>query len=66
MRTATPPYGFRYDEAGDALIVSESEMAVVEKVFRMAAEGLGTWTIQARLYAADVRPRWVGRCGTSW
>ena len=54
MRTATPPYGFRYDEAGDALIVSSPEMAVVEKVFRMAAEGLGTWKIQARLHAAGV------------
>src|SRR3712207_7201757 len=54
MRTATPPYGFRYDEAGDALIVSEPEMAVVERVFRMAAEGLGTWKIQARLHASGV------------
>ena len=54
MRTATPPYGFRYDVAGDALIVSEPDMAVVEKVFRMAAEGLGTWKIQARLHAAGV------------
>ena len=54
MRTATPPYGFRYDEAGDALIVSEPEMAVVERVFRMAAEGLGTWKIQTRLHASGV------------
>ncbi len=54
MRTATPPYGFRYDEAGDALIVSSPEMAVVERVFRMAAEGLGTWKIQVRLHAAGV------------
>src|SRR5687768_6298080 len=36
MRTAQSPFGFRYDAAGDALIVYESEMAVVEKVFRMA------------------------------
>jgi site-specific DNA recombinase len=54
MRTATPPYGFHYDDAGDALIVSEPAMAVVEKIFRMAAEGLGTRTIQARLHAAAV------------
>ena len=54
MRTATPPYGFRYDKVGDSLIVSEPEMAVVEKIFRMAADGLGTWTIQARLHAAGV------------
>ncbi len=54
MRTATPPYGFRYNEAGDALVVLEPEMAVVEKLFRMAADGHGTWTIQARLHAAGV------------
>lgn len=38
-------------------------MAVVEKVFRLAAEGLGTWTIQARLHAAGV-PSPVG--GPVW
>ena len=54
MRTATPPYGFRYDKGGDSLVVSEPEMAIVEKIFRMAGEGLGTWTIQARLHAAGV------------
>jgi site-specific DNA recombinase len=54
MRTAQPPFGFRYAAAGDALIVYEPEMAVVEKVFRMAAEGMGTWTIQARLHAAGI------------
>ena len=29
-------------------------MAVVEKLFRMAADGLGTWKIQASLHAAGV------------
>ena len=29
-------------------------MAVVEKVFRLAAEELGRWTIQARLHAAGI------------
>src|SRR5688572_9310659 len=31
-------YGYRFNEARDALLVHDSEMAVVEKIFRMAAE----------------------------
>ena len=45
-----PAYGFRYNEAKDALIVCEPEMAVVEKVFRLAADGLGQCAIQTRLF----------------
>ncbi|MDP9457485.1 MAG: recombinase family protein [Actinomycetota bacterium] len=55
MRTAQPPFGFRYNTAGDALIPHEPEMAVVEKVFRLAAEGMGIWSIQARLHAAGIQ-----------
>jgi site-specific DNA recombinase len=36
-----PKYGFRYNEARDGLLVYEPEMKVVEKIFRLAAEGLG-------------------------
>src|SRR3712207_4945760 len=36
-----PKYGFRFDEAHDALVVHEPEMTVVEKIFRMAADGYG-------------------------
>lgn len=46
---ATPKYGFRYNEARTDLIVHEPEMEVVEKVFRMAAEGLGVQAMQTRL-----------------
>jgi site-specific DNA recombinase len=46
---ATPKYGFRYNEARTYLIIHRPEMEVVEKVFRMAAEGLGVRSIQTRL-----------------
>ncbi len=49
-----PPYGFRYGERGDALVVHEPEMAVVEKMFRLAAERLGPNAIQTRLYREGV------------
>src|SRR5918992_3452439 len=52
--TAQPRYGFRYNEAKDALIIYEPEMRVVEKIFRMAAEGLGIRAIQSRLRAAGI------------
>jgi site-specific DNA recombinase len=52
--TGQPRYGFRYSEAKDALIVHEPEMQVVEKIFRMAADGLGLRAMQGRLCAAGV------------
>jgi site-specific DNA recombinase len=50
IATMKPPYGFRYNEARDGLVVYEPEMKVVEKVFQLAADGLGTSAIQSRLY----------------
>jgi site-specific DNA recombinase len=52
--TGQPRYGFRYNEAKDALIIYEPEMRVVEKIFRMAVEGLGLRAMQDRLRAAGV------------
>ncbi len=52
--TGQPRYGFRYNDARDALVVHEPEMLVVRKIFRMAAEGLGLNAIQGRLHAAGV------------
>ncbi len=49
-----PKYGFRFDAARDGLVVHEPEMAVVEKVFRMAAVGYGVGKIQSRLYAEGI------------
>jgi hypothetical protein len=54
MRGPKPPYGFRYNETYDALIVHEPEMLVVEKVFGMAASGLGPGAIQTRHHAEGV------------
>jgi site-specific DNA recombinase len=52
--TGQPKYGFRYNEDKKALLVYEPEMRVVEKIFRLAAEGLGLSAIQGRLYAEGV------------
>jgi site-specific DNA recombinase len=60
IATVKPPYGFRYNEARDALIVHEPEVRVVEKIFRLAAEGHGTKAIQTRLYREDI-PSPTGR-----
>jgi site-specific DNA recombinase len=48
------PFGFDYNEARDGLVINESEMAIVEKIFRMAAEGLGTTAMQSRLRSEAV------------
>ncbi|MDP8939774.1 MAG: recombinase family protein [Actinomycetota bacterium] len=45
-----PPYGFRVKDSGSGLEVSEPEMMIAGKVFRMAAEGFGLHAIQTRLY----------------
>jgi site-specific DNA recombinase len=52
--TSRPRYGFRYNEAKDPLLVHELEMRVVEKIFRMAADGLGLNAMPSRLHAAGV------------
>ena len=63
---ARPAYGFRYNEARNALVVCQPEMAVVEKVFRLAAGGLGQNVIQTRLFREGVpsptgKPQWDRR-----
>jgi site-specific DNA recombinase len=54
LRGPKAPYGFRYNATYDALAIHEAEMLVVEKVFRMAASGLGPGAIQTRLHAENV------------
>ena len=54
IATMKPPYGFRYNESRDALVVHGPEADVVERVFRLAAEGLGTKAIQTRLYRQGI------------
>ncbi len=48
-------YGFKLNETKEGLVIYEPEMVVVEKMFRMAAEGLGTGAIQTRLHAEGIR-----------
>ena len=50
LRGPKPPYGFRYNAAGDGLMVYEPEMVVADRIFRLAAEGLGPQAIQTRLH----------------
>jgi site-specific DNA recombinase len=54
IRVGRAPFGFRYTESGDGLLIHEPEMAVVEGIFRYAAEGLAVRAIQARLYSEGI------------
>src|SRR5215203_7072203 len=47
-------YGFHFNEDRNGMVIHEPEMAVVEKIFRMAAEGCGVGKIQSRLYAEGI------------
>lgn len=50
IRGNQAPYGFAYDEHGEALVVSEPEMRVVRRIYRwVAAEGLSLGEVQRRL-----------------
>ena len=54
IATVKPPYGFRYNESRDGLVVYQPEMLGVEKIFRLAAEGCGSFVIQKRLYQENI------------
>jgi site-specific DNA recombinase len=47
-------YGFRFDATRDGLVVHEPEMAVVERIFQLAADGFGPRAIQRRLLSERV------------
>jgi len=49
-----PNFGFRFNETNDQLVIYESEMRIVEKIFRMAADGMGPKAIQTRLYQEGI------------
>jgi site-specific DNA recombinase len=51
---ATPTYGFWYNETRDGLLINEPEMRVVEKILRLAADGVAVRAIQARLYTEGI------------
>jgi DNA invertase Pin-like site-specific DNA recombinase len=44
-------YGFTFNDTEDGLLVHQPEMRIVEKIFRMAASGMGPKAMQTRLYA---------------
>jgi site-specific DNA recombinase len=54
IATMKPPYGFRYNEARDALVIHEPERQVVERIFRLAADEHGAKAIQTRLYREGI------------
>jgi site-specific DNA recombinase len=47
-------FGFRFNETNDGLLIYEPEMRIVEKIFRMAASGMGPKAMQTRLYAEGI------------
>jgi site-specific DNA recombinase len=60
IATVKAPYGFRYNESRDGLLIHEGERMAVEKIFRWAAEGHGTKAIQTKLYREGI-PSPTGR-----
>ena len=49
-----PNFGFRFNESDDQLVVYEPELRLAEKLFRMAAEGMGPKAIQTGLYREGI------------
>src|SRR5215213_6547342 len=47
-------FGFRFNETDDVLVIYEPEMRIVEKIFSMAASGMGPKAMQTRLYAEGI------------
>jgi hypothetical protein len=47
-------FGFRFNEMDDGLVIYEPEMRIVEKIFSMAASGMGPKAMQTRLYAEGI------------
>jgi len=54
LRGQKAPFGFSYDAAGEALVPNEAEVPVLERLFGMAADGMGPQAIQTRLNAGGV------------
>src|SRR5215208_2693799 len=47
-------YGFKLNDTEDGLLVHQPEMKIVEKIFWMAASGMGPKAMQTRLYAEGI------------
>jgi|SRR5215208_270970 len=53
-------YSFKYNDTEDGLLIHQPEMRIVEKIFRMAASGIGSKAMQTRLYAEARSCTWAG------
>jgi site-specific DNA recombinase len=47
-------YGFKFNDTEDGLLIHQPEMRIVEKIFRMAASGMGPKAMQTQLYAEGI------------
>jgi DNA invertase Pin-like site-specific DNA recombinase len=60
IRVPKANYGFKYNDTEDGLLMHQPEMRIVEKIFRMAASGIGRKAMQTRLYAEARSWTWAG------
>jgi site-specific DNA recombinase len=56
LRTSRPDYGFKFDETGEAYVVYEEEMQVVQLIFRWVSEGQTMHHIKRKLELEGVPP----------
>jgi site-specific DNA recombinase len=63
IRGDRAPFGFRYTEAGDRLLVHDPDIAIVEKIFRYAAKVWRSERYRPACTRRGYQPRGVGRCG---
>src|SRR4051794_22685089 len=55
IRGKRPPYGFAYTDGGEGLVVSEPEMGVVRRIFRMiGVEGATMGEVMRKLHEEGV------------
>ena len=54
IREPKANYGFKYNDTEDGLLIHQPEMRIVEKIFRMAASGIGPKAMQTRLYGSPI------------
>jgi DNA invertase Pin-like site-specific DNA recombinase len=58
-------YGFKFNDTEDGLLIHQPEMSIVEKIFRMAASGMGPKAMQTRLYTEARSWTWAGSYSSS-
>src|SRR5215208_6192698 len=67
LRTSRPDYGFKYDETGDAYVVAEEEMRLVQRIFLHVSAGETLNSIKRKLELEGVSPPMNGhRGGVYW